>query len=219
MNKQSQNHFIIEFENELNKNETNNEYLINREIIQIELYVNTPQNRGRNLISLHDEIIITNSVFDLSHYSKTDLFNEIFNEYIIYGSAKKTKSRIQKHNENLYQLAVYFAEYYLWLKELQSNPLRKPKKSKLNHQQKMLALYYLGLDLRKFDDTKVGFVLSQILDLNEVNTRKFLPKLYFNSKGNDVRTEESFKKLSKLFENEQFEDISNKIKDDFNSLK
>lgn len=216
-----QNHFIEAFVNKLEE-VSNKDFLIKNEINQIELFTSREDNLFP-IKSLSDGGAFssqkTRSVFNLSYFGAVNTLNAVFHEYVLHGTLDNIQ--IEKHhfNKSSFDTGVLFGEYYLWLKELESNPLNKPKKSKLNHQQKLLALQYLGLDLRQFDDTKAGFVLSQILDLNEINTRKILPKIYFNSIGNDVRTKESFTKLLKLFENQQFDDISTRIKEDMNSLK
>jgi ABC-type enterochelin transport system substrate-binding protein len=51
------------------------------------------------------------------------------------------------------------------------------------------------------------------------NIIKIHPQIYFNSKDNEVRTKDNFEKLLKLFENEQFKDIHNNIREDMESLK
>ncbi|SFZ90260.1 hypothetical protein SAMN05428642_101832 [Flaviramulus basaltis] len=130
---------------------------------------------------------------------QNDRFNERYEKYHIQG--------------------LEFGKYVLWLKEPEIKQNGKSNPSYLSHKQKLLALQYLGLNLVGIDDTKAGFVLSKILDLDETNTRKYIPKIYHNSKDNDVRTKRNFEKLLKLFENEQFEDVSKKIEQDINSLK
>lgn len=153
------------------------------------------------------------------------IFNEAFYEYLNNG---KAISIIQEQNDNIDSLrikqssveqAIEFFKYYQWLKnQLTTNTKAKPSIS-LNHQEKMLALHYLGMNTKNFDDTKTAKILSAILGLNEQNTREILGALYINAVNNPVRTKKHLENLKQHFETLGLTEISDKIKGEILELK
>lgn len=114
--------------------------------------------------------------------------------------------------ENVQQ-GVELFKYYKWLNELIATPQKTQKKNSLSHKEKMLALYYLGLDMRKFSNNKQSaIILSKILGLDESNTKDYLT--YFDGNKGKVKTEANINKMLDLFENQDFKEIQKKIKDD-----
>jgi hypothetical protein len=225
MNKTTIEEFKSNFNSKLNTIPTSNKSnLIDNEIKKIEKYLEPKEYHKRNKMYRFSNLNLhSNHIFNLQINSryKNDFINA-FNKYLLGEKTEITK-REQESKEYfeerkvvIYQ-AYEFAKYYNWLKSLLPSKFEE-KHSSLNQQEKMLALSYLGLDLRKYDDTKAGKVLSQIINMNYDNTRKYLPQVYFNAPGNEVRTKESFKNLIKLFDNEQFEEISKEIKKDLKDL-
>lgn len=156
------------------------------------------------------------SVFQFD-YHPAKFFKTVFRNYLInnaYDFNTIEESRFKEGQIINAKKAINFAEYYKWLKELNS-PISKnktAKKSNLSHKQKMLALHYLGLDLSKFENTNSAKILSQILDLDYDNTRKYLS--YVSGGKNTVRTKSNLQKIQNLFENQNLNTISNKIKVD-----
>ncbi|MEN3323747.1 hypothetical protein VP395_08410 [Mariniflexile soesokkakense] len=218
MNEKSINPFIIDFNKELEKVK-NKEHLIQNEIIQIEVFTSTtPQYSKMDRFGMCSNK--TNSVFDLSYIGDRDRFNKIYFEYLIYEKPELSEKEISYSLiKSWYEQAKYFAEYYTWLKELQKNKASKTesKKANLSHKQKMLALYYLGLDLNKYDNVKTAKILSQIIDQGEENTRKYLS--YVSSGKNEVRTKNNLEKISQLFENVGITEVSTKINLEIEKIK
>lgn len=206
MKNKSQNPFIKKFEIELKKVKSQ-EYLVQNEIIQIEAYTTSKNIKTKkDRFGFNDK---TNSVFDLSIYGSKDLINRFYFDFLLNGE-NDNRSFDSQHTNKIYTLAVQFAKYYQWLKELTVKPNSTPNKSNLNLEQKLLALQFLGLELRDYNKTHSAIVLGQILNVGPENIRKNLSNLYGGK--NNIRTVENLKKLSELFEYETFESISNKLK-------
>ena len=216
MKEQTENHFIVNFKEKLNE-VPNNEYLIQNELNQIELFTSGKSNgsNSRTGLGFSSNNNLTNSVFDLSHYGSLTYFNQVFHEYLLHGSMENSTIQRDVLTDHFYFTAIRFAEYYIWLKSLVNNH-PKPKKDTLSHKQKMLALHYLGLDLSKYDNTKSGNILGDILGLDKGNTRKYLS--YVGAGKNDVRTKKNLQAVLNLFESQEITDISTKIKSDIDSL-
>ncbi len=67
--------------------------------------------------------------------------------------------------------------------------------------------------MRKFNNNvQSANILSQILDLDESNTKRYLT--YFEGNKGKVKTENNIKKMLELFEHQDFKNIQKKIKDD-----
>ncbi len=149
------------------------------------------------------------------------LFCEAFNSILRTGEFKIEKSfhepieAFEIRQQNVKQ-AFEFAEYYKWLNSLKSSPQKLPKRSSLDHKEKLLALHYLGLDLSKFDNKKTAKILSEIIGHSEENTRKYLS--YLAAGKNDVRTPKTLKNTLNLFESQGFVEICNTIKTDLEKI-
>ncbi len=217
MNTITDNHFIEKFKTELTTT-SNRTYLIENEIEQIKNFTSSRNiDFAQNAFISHNNNN-TNSVFDLSYLGNKNSLIDIFHHYLMYGQV--LSSDFQKVYKEHLELSIQFAQYYIWLKDLKdkAEETRVKIKTGLNLEQRMLALYYLGLDLRKYDDTKTSKILSLILNYNQDNIRKNLSQLYYNSPKNKVRKTSNFEKIIKLFEDRQFDDIKNRIENDMNTL-
>jgi hypothetical protein len=149
------------------------------------------------------------------------LFSESFNQFMI-GRDYKNKRLHSDSDETFINKeettiqSYEFSAYYKWLENLLNIPRKTQKKSALTHKQKLLALYYLGLDTSKYDNTKIAKILSEILELSEDNTRQNLS--YLSAGKNDVRTKANLQKVNQLFEDQGISDVSNSIKKDIEKL-
>ncbi|MBO6605312.1 hypothetical protein [Psychroserpens sp.] len=217
MNTITNNQFIEKFKTEL-VNASDQNYLIENEIEQIKYFTMTRNTEfAPNPFRSYNNNS-TNSVFDLSNLGNKNPIVDAFHHYLRFEEV--SSSEIQHLNRDAIHLGTQLAQYFTWLKDLKAkNEATKVKiKSNLNLEQRMLALYYLGLDLNKYDDTKTSKILSQVLNYNQDNIRKNLSQLYINSPKNKVRKTSNFEKIIKLFEDQQFAAIKKRIEDDMNSL-
>jgi hypothetical protein len=115
--------------------------------------------------------------------------------------------------ENTVKQAFELFEYYKWLNERLSPQKAEKKSEGLSHKEKMLALYYLGLDMRKFrNNLQSAKILSKILGVDESNTKDNLT--YFDGIKCKVKTEDNLKTVLQLFEHKDFKDIHSEIKKD-----
>ncbi|WP_405247712.1 hypothetical protein [Cellulophaga sp. Asnod2-G02] len=194
----------------------NKESFIDNEIREIESYlfpqeVNVFQKRTKLGIPRN-----TRQVFEIKiHKNYLFLLAEAFQGFDLDGGYE-TK-REDEVSKNVVEQARQFCKYYNWLKQLKATPNTATKKSnRLSHKQKMLALHYLGLNLNLGDNKKLAVVLSEILDLNEDNTRQYLS--YVSNGKNDVRTKANLTKVNQLFKNQDFNDISKTIETDLEKL-
>lgn len=217
-----QNHFIETFIKQLD-NTLNKEYLIENEIEQIKLFVSS---KGKP-IDVEDPLLFekdTHSVFNLSWIMGRELFNIVYHNYLLYGEFESAINEEAINagileDEEVYE-ACLFADYYQWLKSLKLDSLQiQPKKSDFTHKQKVLALYYLGLDINNPDVTNSALAkaLGKILGLDEGNTRKYLT--YVSGGENEVRTEKNLKAVQKLFLDSNLDTYANVIEKELNSIK
>jgi hypothetical protein len=212
--------FQSAFNSELEKSNSQ-KFIIKNEIQEIENYINTiPKTQGlfskpvkanftRKAIRIFDLKIID---WDRSLFS--DAFNGfMFSENFTSESLNPIKYGFDKINEEIVKQAFEFSEYYKWLDTLLTSPQKAEKKNALSHKEKMLALYYLGLDMRKFSNNKQSaIILSKILGLDESNTKDYLT--YFDGKKCKVKTEPHMLKMIELFEHQDFKNIHSKIAKD-----
>ncbi len=215
------NKYILDFQKAL-IDTPNKTYLIDNEIKQIDsvIYKTQQSNLGLNLggrmsSSFHLKTE-SNTVFQIDS-NPSKFFNSVFHNYSMNGDYDFNsipENRFKDRDTKVAKKAISFAEYYKWLKELnlESSQNKSSKKAELSHKQKMLALHYLGLDLSKYENTNSAKILSQILDLDYDNTRKYLS--YVSGGKNTVRTKTNLQKIQNLFENQNLNTISNKIKED-----
>jgi len=225
------NQFIEDFKNHLNKVK-NKEALIKNEIIQIEVFTSSkggnPEMMGE--LNFANE---TNSVFDLMDIGFREFFNSVFNDYLINGKITCIPDNNEMDDDlrdfgisslrddecamSEIEKATNFVDYYNWLKELEIKPTIQKDKSNLNLEQKLLALQYLGLEVRDFSNSHSATVLGQILNVGSENIRKNLSNLYAGK--NKVRSAENLEKVSELFKNQTFDSISNRIKKELKEMK
>ena len=211
----SYNIHIVKFE-EVLQNTENKTFLIESEIKYLEFFIHTDLTYGAD--HPFRDVFQENKIFNVDYNRDSflmDFFYKILhNDY---------KFNIENHHGNKYIETTFYnalelTVYHKYLKDLLNNHNKKPKQnsSDLTHKQKMLALHYLGLDLSKNENTSSAKILSQILDLDYDNTRKYLS--YISSGKNQVRTKANLQKIQKLFENQSFNEISSKIKEDIEKL-
>lgn len=202
-------------------------YLIENELREVNNFVNyTPipvsGKRGFGMFQKLHPAPQSTGIFDLNinQYQRAD-FTKAFNAFAKTGENKIEKNYHEpeeafKLRTNVSEQAKEFYNYYLWLISLKESPKRIPKKSSIDHKEKLLALHYLGLDLSKFDNKKSAKILSEILGHSEENTRKYLS--YLTAGKNNVRTEKTLKNTFNLFKNSGLEEISNLIKQDLDKI-
>ena len=195
--------------------------LIDRELKDTDIYLNEDtksfySQRRRSMFSSRPRRSY-NFELDINDHHREIFAKEVF-EYNIYGKALDIDTIEEKFYIDISRQAFEFSKYINWLRELNKEYTAKPqqKKSGLSHKQKMLALHYLGLDLSQFENTGSAKILSQILDLDYDNTRKYLS--YVALGRNEVRTKDNFKALIKLFDVQGFEDISKAIEEEIQKL-
>ena len=216
------NKYILDFQKALIDTK-NKKYLIEKEIKQIEIVISTSRAAFTyNSISHVGQEVMTNGVFKEKIYAD-DRFNSFFHQYIEndgFDFESIPNDKYKNHTEYIMNKAMPFADYYLWLKEQLQNftENKATKTSDLNLSQKILALHYLGLDLTKFDKTKSSKVLSKILEQSESNTKGHLTNLYSAINETKIKNLKNLKPLLEVFENEQFNEVQNKIKKDIENL-
>ena len=201
----------------------NQKFLIDREILAIETFLLNQQRHQTGTIP-SSAFKPVGSVLDIDSipYIRYRDFVSVCENFILEGTAGIEESQMSStlfpaEKKEVILQAQELADYYKWLKGLVSSEKITPKKqSNLSHKQKMLALYYLGLDLSKFDNSKSAKILSDILELNEENTRKYLS--YLAAGKNEVRTKNNLAKLNQIFKNQGFIDISTAIESDLEKL-
>jgi hypothetical protein len=214
-NLELQNKFNITTENSIHKT-----LLIENEIKEIENYVNhipvytSPFRKETKPLTTNN----SPKVFNFGNtYIDRKIFNESFYDYLNNGKPI-TIERLYNDNDEMHRLkqnsanqSIEIFKYYEWLKIQLSNPQKIEKKSEgLSHKEKMLALYYLGLDMRKFrNNLQSAKILSKILDLDESNTKDNLT--YFDGINCKVKTEANLKRVLELFEHKDFKEIHTAI--------
>lgn len=219
----------LELQNKFNSSTENNDnrnLIIENEIREIENYVNNiPVYHSLRRKALKPSTVNKSSkIFSFGNtYIDREIFNKSFYEYL-NNSKHLIIERLHSENDETFKLkqnsadqSIELFKYYGWLKIQLTT---KAKQSiTFNHQEKLLALHYLGLDTQKYDNTKSAKMLSAILVLNEQNTREYLSYLYNDGNKNPVRTKKHLENVSKQFENQGLTEISNRIKDDIKNLK
>lgn len=206
------NKHINEFEKEYQKTE-NKRFLVENEIKEVESFLDTDIFKIARKSRLMGYSHKLNRVFRVK-YTSNDVFKSFFHGIQLNSNFELPKDcQNVEYYENVFKDVLELSSYYDYLKDL----IKKPKqaKSTLSHKQKMLALHYLGLDLSKHEKKSIAVILSQILDLDYENTRKYLT--YYSGGKNDVRTKSNLEKMYEIFKNQGFTDISNTIKEDLKS--
>ena len=191
-----------------------------REINNLLNYVPVPRTKRRIFESVYRRPKGT-GIFNIE-IAPGGLFCEAFNSILRTGEFQIEKSfhepieafEIRQHNV---KQAFEFVEYYKWLNSLKNSPQKVNKKNDLTHGEKLLALHYLGLDLRKFDYIKSAKVLEPIIGQNFEDTRKQIPLLYGNN--NKIMKKKNLETVLQLFEDVGFEEIAKTIKIDIEKNK
>ena len=221
------NKYIIDFQKELLE-VPNQTLLIEIEIKEIEKYTTTsvqnysnglPTSFGNHPLYSFGNNIKTNSVFKFKNHPG-DVFNSVFYSYLLnddFDFNTLPDNRFKKRDTEISKLAIHFAEYYKWLKELNPQTSQKDNNNKKldNINQKILALHYLGLKMNTYETLHFSKILAGILDVNFENIRKNIPHIYGK---NGIKTKKNLKKLQELFENQNFKLISKKIEEDLNDI-
>ena len=219
------NKYILDFQKAL-ISISNKKFIIKKEIIRVEYYTSYQFNNFSDkdhwgLASMPDKII-TGAIFKFKYYPNA-FFNSVFSCYLTsnsYDLSSIPDNRFKERDIEVAKDAIEFAEYYKWLESLNSSTIQTNpnKKDDLNLSQKILALHYLGLNLDDFDKTKSSKILSKILNQSESNTRKHLNQLYSAKKESEIKSSKNLNILLEVFENEQFNEIQDKIKKDIEKL-
>lgn len=213
--------FNIAFEKELEQiPEANHIKFINNEIKEIEKKLEPREYTSK----LDKRYKYGNLNLKPKHVFRIDIKYHYKNDFINAFQSFHLREVIEENENSDIQLTILqaceFAKHYNWLIEYEEKLFQKPKQkeSKLTLNQKVLALHYLGLDLKKYDRTKSSNILSQIIGENESNIRKSLNYINSATKEEKIKNEQNLKKLIELFENEQFDTIKNKIKGDLEKV-
>jgi hypothetical protein len=221
-NTQLQKDFMSVFERSMNQT-----FIIESALVEVLDFVNNiPTYKKFGRIEKPNSInkgikILKLDVTDLSRAR----FNEAFKEYMITGSFAPVKQAndteaMFEHQLEITKQAIELAEYYKWLNEFNAMPSKKAKQTvSLNHEQKLLALYYLGLDTQKYDNTKCANILASIINLSIQNTREHLTYLYSDGIDNPVRNKKNLEKVLQQFESQGLTEIVDKIKLDIQNVK
>lgn len=185
--------------------------------------IETEIDKLKDFVSLNPNYERLKSYFGVKIYLDSKLLLEAFEsfindeEYIIEQRYHEQDLAFEVRKKGIIQIKQ-LVNYYNWLSEQKSSLTNKSntKKNELTHKQKMLALYYLGLDMSKYDNTASAKILSQILGLDYQNTRQYLS--YVSGGKNIVRTKSNLEKLAYIFESQELTDISDTIKDDLKAF-
>lgn len=213
---QLQNNFKLALEKSLNQKHT-----IDTEIKEVEDFINTiPIQRAfRKPIKAEFKTLRTTRVFNLNPCDR-QLLSDAFYSITETGDFNDLSRTVNdtdltyQHRTNTVKQAFELFEYYKWLNKLLTVPQKEEKKSDgLSHKERMLALYYLGLDMRKFgNNLQSAKILSKIIGFDESNTKKFLT--YFDGKECEVKKEPNITKMLELFEHQDFKEIHNAVRKD-----
>ncbi|OXB09550.1 hypothetical protein B0A81_05300 [Flavobacterium plurextorum] len=208
------------------QNNSNRNLKIENEIKAVEEYVyNVPVLRNSlRRQPIQTSINKTPQVFNLGNtYIDRNIFHDAFCKYLnseektIVGQLYNEPKEVHYLKQRSANQAIELFIYYSWLKTLLTKKA-KPTIT-LNHQEKMLALVYLGMDTSKFDKNKTAKILSAILGLSEQNTREILGSLYINAVNNPVRTKKHFENLQNQFKNIGLSEIASNIEEEIKNLK
>lgn len=216
---QFQNEFYLVYNKSIDK-----QYIVDNELNEILIHINTAQNhkafQKRNTLTFTNNL---NGTFKkLLNRSNDTFFSLSFNNYMLEGKSETERTYNDTDATYQYKLrttnqAYEFAEYYKWLKKLNSEPQKTEEENSMPIKQKLLALHYLGMDTSEHNHTKCAEILAEILGVGSENIRKSLSHLYAG-KNNTVRTKNNFEKVKQLFDKQGLTAISNQIKDDLEKL-
>lgn len=193
----------------------NRKYLIEREISSLEKFI-YEERRSEGALKYH--VYNFKSVFD--PYAIGSIFYKVVRD--IFDQLQLLKNPEDFVNDNGYheETVKYTKElfsYYQYLNSIvNTKSIASTKITKLSHKQKLLALHYLGLELKDLENSKVAKVFSAVLDLSEDNTRQYLS--YVSAGKNSVRTKNNLQVLHQLFDKAGLNDISDKIEKDLEKI-
>lgn len=217
-----ENKYYLKFNLEIS-NFPNKDYSIKNEINQIEYFMNNSHDFNSFFgISPNLQRVETNAVFNFNYFP-SETYRKIFkycvlNNVFIYENLEEEFLSIE--DKEMVKDALSFAEYYQLLHKSKTSTSTKLDKSqlKLTLAEKILALDYLGIDLIKYDKTKSSRILNLIIDQNKDNIKDHLTNLYSAKKTHLIKNSKNLNTLSKVFDNEQFIEIQNKIREDLKKL-
>ncbi|MBL4746866.1 MAG: hypothetical protein JKY08_10935 [Flavobacteriaceae bacterium] len=210
----TQEQFTSNFELELDINsESNKSKIIKNEINEIEKFL-----EPKEYPKVDKKYRYANLNLKPNHVFKLSINKNYRNHFINAFHDFNLRNEINENENSDIQVVIVqareFVKYYNWLTELTSeNKNVKIKKSSLTHSQKILALYYLGIDMTKYqNNVQSAKVLASILDLDESNTKDYLT--YFDGKKSKVKNKKNIEKISELFNHQDFKSILNKIEEE-----
>jgi hypothetical protein len=222
--------------NSRTKNIKNKKLYIQNELKQIEVFLNhedynIPSNSPSGIIKNNyiPKIETLKELYSFVRYGWYS-FNKAFKEYyyneedIEFIPSEKGKNITQTECDSLNEKSKQyhmqgqeFAKYVLWLKNCENlKAIKSNKQNEIPHKQKMLVLYYLGLETNKYDKVNLGKLLSSVLELSYDNTRKYLS--YVSNGKNEVRTIKNLSAVKNLFETYGLTEISNQIQKDIDTI-
>jgi hypothetical protein len=134
------------------------------------------------------------------------VFSMYFNNYSLYGKKDYQEPEPDDRKRHVMIQAVFFVEYYNWLKSLRGNKNSKKQNSNLTLNQKMIVMSYIGVDLGNMPNTSTAKMLSLLLDVGEENLRKNLS--YIHGKKNQIRNKKNLTVVKNFFESCGLEDLA-----------
>ncbi len=208
-----------------------NDFLIENEIRELNNFVNfTPiPVSGKKSMGMFLKLQPTpqsNGVFELNiNQNLRTEFTKAFNACIKTGENKIEKKYHEPEEafqirKNISEQAKEFYYYYKWLNELKTKA--KPsnnfstKLDTLTNKQKVLALYYLGLNFKDQDYSQTARLLEPILNIPWTDSRKFVRILHHQDE--KMMNKDNLKIVLHLFEKEKFTDQAKKIRLDLENL-
>lgn len=215
MNKTTLEELILKFNSELTKIPDSNKLIfIENEIKEIDSLLKSKRAIKDRMDPYGFTTPIPMRVFDI-HINPNYIqeFAKAFNDYYFYEKLVDLETIQTSNSKDIIFQAYELVKYYKWLKEQITDSSAKPhqKKSALTHSQKLLALYYLGIDMSNYyNNVQSAKILSLILDLDESNTKDYLT--YFEGKKAKVKNKKNIDKMVELFEHQDFKSILDKIK-------
>ncbi|WP_300433729.1 hypothetical protein [Christiangramia sp.] len=204
-----------DFEHELTSAK-NQPFFIERELKAINERISAKSNNGLGVNQhLGKPLEFSESVFDQNIISSDYPFREAFNSFLINDEFEDPSG-----SEEIVDQARELSRYYSYLQS-KTAPIEKQsvkKDNSLTLKQKLLVISYLNeISLSNVNNSQLAKILSQVLERSEENIRKTLT--YLHAGKNEVRTKNNLEKISKLFKDESFGEISEKIQQDLDKMK
>jgi hypothetical protein len=161
------------------------------------------------------------SIFKLEiYFIHLKLLKNAFYGYLVYNKFEIPVADYEDQlmidlNKKVVKQGSELAKYCNWLNSLNVKPIIGNSGQSLNLEQKLLALHFLGLNLKDFNNTHSAKVLGKILNVGSENIRKDLSNLHGGK--NKIRNITNFEKLLELFKNKTFDSILIKLKREIKS--